>query len=189
MLVPFLVIFVSNATYANSSFRACWLASWKVISTYYSPTSSQRDKLARQEFNLKSFFFTGSCAVYTKRIKQPVSWWISNSTSGWLIVYCKYVPREISVVCDLHAVNAWLSLAGIIFFVFTTDVSFAILILLNHWLAMITCKHFPERRPIEMLNGQLQKEAQQFFGLNFRVNCTPQKDITFFKTIKLSPGV
>lgn len=167
--------------------RADWLAGKWLARTIHL-RAAKETKLHVKSLT-SNLIITGSWAVYTKRIKQPVSWWISNSTSGWLIVYCKYVPREISVVCDLHAVNTWLSLAGIIFFVFTTDVSFVILILLNHWLAMITSKHFPERRPIEMLNGQLQKEAQQFFGLNFRVNCTPQKDITFFKTIKLSPGV
>ena len=43
-------------TQVNSAFRAHWLVSSEEISKYYSPLSSRRDKISRQELNFWPFF-------------------------------------------------------------------------------------------------------------------------------------
>ena len=66
----------------TGAFRTRWLAGSEVINKYDSPSSSQRDKIARQQLNFCPFFFLGGggrgyidktnffgfCVVYTKTI-------------------------------------------------------------------------------------------------------------------------
>ena len=61
----------------NSALRARWLACSEVKSKYYSPSSGQKDKIARQESTLISVHFSVYwqkliniyfCVVYTKTI-------------------------------------------------------------------------------------------------------------------------
>lgn len=66
----------------NSALRARRLACSEVISKYYSPSSSQKDKIAHQESALVSVHFSVYwqkliniyfCVVYTKTIIHPAS--------------------------------------------------------------------------------------------------------------------
>ena len=85
----------------SSAFSARWLASWEVISKYYSPPSSKRDKIAHNNLIFDNFLvywqklnnFLGFCVEHTESIihlsvgesdgyipRRLAARWISNTS-------------------------------------------------------------------------------------------------------------
>ena len=80
------IVYLVYTTQVNSAFRGLWLVTSEVISKYFSPPSSSRERnlnfrpLVTHKITFRSANYS-ACVVYTKSFIRLTEWWIYTSTS------------------------------------------------------------------------------------------------------------